>query len=68
MDGIGQRMENQTRTRTNGDGRCERTGKNDGTERVVQVMNELLEMRGYWILAGLWAALALAVIREGARK
>jgi hypothetical protein len=32
-------------------------------------MNELLEMRGYWILAGLWAALALAVLSEkGVRK
>lgn len=43
-------------------------GQGKTMERVVQVMNELLEMRGYWILAGLWAALALAVIREGARK
>ena len=32
-------------------------------------MNEFMEMPGYWVLAGLWLALAFAVLREkGVRK
>ena len=32
-------------------------------------MSEFLEMPGYWVLAGLWLALALAVLCEkGVRK